>query len=144
MGNHYLYRERIVDSPPVQNIVVFPPTSLATPALGYSGVTQYFKLTTLRHASLSHIVDSLTDLAMSVLQWPLPATFLLPKLLFYKAHHNEPSTYFASPISTTYKTPINVFQEPITDLSVIITTANKQTLHKKDGTIIAQREIQTV
>jgi hypothetical protein len=39
MGNNYIYRDRIVVRPPVQNIVIFPPISLATPALGYSGVT---------------------------------------------------------------------------------------------------------
>jgi hypothetical protein len=79
-------------------------------------------------------VDSLTDLATSVLRWPLPAVPPLLKLSFYEEHCNEPSTYFTTPILTTYKTPINVFLDPVTDLGIIVTTAGKQSLYRKDGT----------
>jgi hypothetical protein len=54
MGNYYIYGDRIVNSSPVQNTAINPPTSLTIPALGYSGVTQYFELTTLRYAPFSH------------------------------------------------------------------------------------------
>jgi hypothetical protein len=88
-------------------------------------------------------VDSLADLAASVLQWPSLAILLLPKLSFYEEHRNEPSIYFTSPIPTAYKTPINVFLDPVTYIRIIITTAGKQSLYRKDGTLIAQRKIQT-
>jgi hypothetical protein len=55
-GNYYIYRDRVVVKTPVRNIVILPPTFLATPALDYSGVTAALNLTMLQRKSISMLL----------------------------------------------------------------------------------------
>jgi hypothetical protein len=49
--------------------------------------------------------------------------------------------FFTTPVLTTYKTPVKIHQQPVGDLGVLITTANKQSLYCSNGRLVAQRSI---